>query len=539
MKKLILIIIFILSIINANVNINIINSVSSPYKNLISNIYALNANRYLWINNPSNLQKAVNALNNGYYNYKNKALNRAKITQLLYALDAGTLSEYNKAKLDILVTDAYIKLLKFIRVGDVNWALVKRKMKSLRSSHDIRATWEIHTKGMPSAKTILSYIQSGRVNTLLSQSIGLKNRYKSYIDILQYYRKIPEFKKVPYGKIIKYGGRDKRIYQIKRRLTILGDFPRSGQMNRKYGRDLAYAIRKFRKRFNLRAGDYIDNKLIGYINLPKYYYIKKIIVNLDKTKLYPQSFESTYVEVNIPEFKMRFYQNGYEVFSSDAIVGRLERPTPIFSDKMEYVVVNPTWTVPENLVKRDLIPALKRDPNILEIAHIKAYQSGREVTPNLQKLFTYEHSKRSLPYQFVQKAGEDNALGRIKFMFPNKYAVYLHDTPEKGLFNHRYRYNSSGCMRINDPKGFYSVLKPYLKVNRDVESIISSGQTTRINLKHKIPVHIVYFTLEFENEAPKFLYDAYMYDKIIEESTAGNIKNYFEVPSVRLQEVRR
>jgi murein L,D-transpeptidase YcbB/YkuD len=539
MRKIFLILIAAFSFSYANVSGNIINSISTPYSNLISNIYALNGNKYLWINNPTRLQKAVNALSNGYFNYKNKPLNRAKITQLLYALDAGSLDEYNKAKLDILVTDAYIKLLKFIRVGDVNWSLVKQKMNSLRDSHDIRATWEMGLKGMPSAKTILSYIQSGRINSLLAGSIGLKDRYKSFIDILQYYRKIPEFKKVPFGKIIKYGSRDKRIYQIKRRLKILGDFPRNASITRKFDKNLAYAITKFRKRFNLRAGNYIDNKLIGYINLPKSYYISKIIVNLDKTKLYQSRFENLYVEVNVPEFRMRLYKNGTEHFSSDAIVGRLDRPTPIFNDKLEYVVVNPTWTIPENLVKRDLIPALKNDPTVLETAHIKAYQGGKEVTPNLEKLFTYEHSKRSLPYQFVQKPGEDNALGQVKFMFPNKYAVYLHDTPHKGLFNHRYRYNSSGCMRINDPKGFYNTLSPYLKVNRDIDSAIASNKTIRVNLKRKIPVHIVYFTLEFENGSPKFLYDAYMYDKIIEESTAGNVKNYFEVPAVRLQEVRR
>ncbi len=539
MKVLFITLILFSSLLFSGVSSAIVDSIKTPYHSLIKQIYSLNGNQYLWINNPTNLAKASNAFNNGYYNYKNKPLHRARITQLLYALDSGSLSEYNKAQLDVLVTDAYIKLLKFLRVGDVDWNLVKQKMKLLKSQHDIHAVWEMNVKSMPSAQTILNYIQTGRVNALLSQSIGLKDRYKSYIDILQYYRKIPEFRKVKYGSIIKYGRRDKRIYQIKRRLTLLGDFPRSGTINGRYDRDLAYAIRRFRKRFNLRGGDYIDNKLLAYINLPKSYYINKILVNLDKTKLYPSRFENLYVEVNVPEFLMRLYQNGVEVFSSKAVVGRLDRPTPIFSDKLEYIVVNPTWRVPENLVKKDLIPALKSNPNLLEIAHIKAYQGGREVTPNLEKLFTYEHSKRHLPYQFVQTPSADNALGLIKFMFPNKYSVYLHDTPDKGLFNNKYRYNSSGCMRLNNPFGFYNALKPYLREQKDIDSLLNSGKTTRINLSQKIPVHIVYFTLEFENGAPKFMYDAYMYDKIIEESTIGNIKRYFEVPAVRLREVKK
>ncbi len=538
MKKIVLLLLLSLVSLFGSVNLSVLNGINTPYKNLISQLYRLNGGEYLWLNNPSNLEKATKAFENGYYNYKNKPLHRNEITRLLYAYDSGALSSLQKDRLDILVTDAYLRLLKFIRVGDVDWNLVKKKLKDLKREHDIHAIWEMHVKGMPSAQTIYSYIRSGRVNTLLSASVGLQERYKAYIDILQYYRKIPEFRKVPYGSIIKYRHRDKRVYQIKRRLLLLGDFPRNGSINRTFDRDLLYAIRRFRKRFNLRGGDYIDNKLIGYINLPKSYYIKKIIVNLDKTKLYPPSFGNTYIEVNIPEFKMRFYENGYERFSSDIVVGRLDRPTPIFSDQLEYIVANPTWSIPEHLVKKDLIPALKNNPNLLEEVNIKAYQGRKEVTPNLQRLFSYENSKRALPYHFVQQPGPLNALGHVKFMFPNKYAVYLHDTPNKGLFSNKYRYNSSGCMRLSDPDGLYSVLMPYMRNPQDIGSLVARGETVRIGLRQKIPVHIVYFTLEFENEAPKFMYDAYMYDKIIEESTAGHKKYHFEVPAVRLREVK-
>ncbi|HHD81480.1 MAG TPA: hypothetical protein ENK99_07850 [Campylobacterales bacterium] len=156
----------------------------------------------------------------------------------------------------------------------------------------------------------------------------------------------------------------------------------------------------------------------------------------------------------------------------------------------------------------------------------------------MEKLFSYEHSKRALPYHFVQQPGPLNALGHVKFMFPNRYAVYLHDTPNKGLFSNKYRYNSSGCMRLGNPDGLYSVLKPYMRSARSINSLLESQKQFRVSLKQKIPVNIVYFTLEFESGAPKFLYDAYMYDKIIEESTEGNVKYHFEVPAVRLQEVK-
>ncbi len=539
MKKILFIIITIFSLAYSQVSQSIINSLNSPQRALVEQLYAQNGYNYLWVGHPSKLAKATNALSNGYYNYKNKELHRTEITRLLYALDAGGLDAYNTSKLDVLITDAYLRLLHFIRIGDVNWGLVKQKIASLRSQYNTKAVWEMHIKSMPSASTILKYIQQNRVNALLMQSVGQKERYKSFIDILQYYRKIPEFRKVPYGSIIKYGSRDRRIYQIKRRLRLLGDFSRAGHINRKFDRELAYAIQRFKKRFNLRGGNgYIDNDLLAYINLPKSYYLNKIIVNLDKTKVFLPNFGSTYVEVNVPEFKMRFYQNHQEVFSSDVVVGMLTRPTPIFDDYLEYIVVNPTWTVPNSLIREDLIPAIKKYPNVFQIAHLKAYQGGREVKPNLQKILALEGTHRNSPYRIVQQPGPENALGQVKFMFPNKYSVYLHDTPEKGLFRNKYRYNSSGCMRLEDPRGFMNMLLPYTNSRyTSASDAINTGKTIRIPLKHKIPVHIVYFTLEFENGAPKFLFDAYMYDKMVEESTAGNIKYGFEVPAQRLQEV--
>ncbi len=543
MKRVLTVLILLFIGLNAQqVAISAINNLRSPQQALVQELYALNNYNYLWLGqeNASKLAKATNALSNGYYNYKNKPLHRTEITQLLYSLDSGSLDAYNTSRLDVLITDAYVRLLHFIRIGDVDWNLVRQKIHNLRSQYDIHAVWELKVKRMPSASTILQYIKQNRVNALLMDSVGQKQRYKPFIDILQYYRKIPEFRKVPYGSIIRYGRRDRRIYEIKRRLLVLGDYPRNAPINRKFDKYLAYAITKFRKRFNLRQGNYIDNDLLAYINLPKSYYIHKIIVNLDKTKVFLPNFGSTYIEVNIPEFKMRFYQNGVETFSSNLVVGMLTRPTPIFDDYLEYIVINPTWTVPESLIKKDLIPILKTHPNVFQIAHLKAYQGGREVKPDIQKLLAIEGTHRNSPYTIVQQPGPQNALGQIKFMFPNKYSVYLHDTPEKGLFNNKYRYNSSGCMRLEDPRGFFNVLLPYTNSQyASASDAIATGKTFKIRLRQKIPVHIVYFTLEFENGAPKFMYDAYMYDKIVEESTAGNIKYGFEMPAVRLREIGR
>ncbi len=156
-------------------------------------------------------------------------------------------------------------------------------------------------------------------------------------------------------------------------------------------------------------------------------------------KLYPHSFESKYIEVNVPEYKMRLYSAGKSIFDSDVVVGRIDRPTPIFSGKMSYMVLNPTWTIPDNLIKKDLIPMLKKNPNYLKEHNIHIYKGKKEVNIDFEELFSYEHSETPIPYRFVQFPSPNNALGRVKFMFPNKYAVYLHDTDHRDLFTSRYR----------------------------------------------------------------------------------------------------
>ncbi len=214
MKRVLTVLILLFIGLNAQqVAISAINNLRSPQQALVQELYALNNYNYLWLGqeNASKLAKATNALSNGYYNYKNKPLHRTEITQLLYSLDSGSLDAYNTSRLDVLITDAYVRLLHFIRIGDVDWNLVRQKIHNLRSQYDIHAVWELKVKRMPSASTILQYIKQNRVNALLMDSVGQKQRYKPFIDILQYYRKIPEFRKVPYGSIIRYGRRDRRI----------------------------------------------------------------------------------------------------------------------------------------------------------------------------------------------------------------------------------------------------------------------------------------------------------------------------------------
>ncbi|WP_292663285.1 L,D-transpeptidase family protein [Nitratifractor sp.] len=526
--------------------------VSSPYRETLTQLYALTKDRPLWVGpeNGARFSALMRLLDNPLYNYQNRNFNRNEIKYLSFSLDNGGVSEAQRpkvlARLDVLMSDALLHLLHFVRVGDVDWALVRQKLARLKETQDVQAVWEIHPRKMPDAKALLKIIQSGGLRSYLRQSLPLERRYRDLIAILHKYRRMPDFPRLHEGRRLEIGDSDDRIAQIKRMLMFFGDYPARGSVDSMFDRRLAQAVRSFRRRFKLPPGESIDNKMIHYLNTPRSEYLRKIVVNIEKLKLYPHRWEPVYVEVNVPEYKMRFYRNDQTLFESDVVVGRIDRPTPIFDSRMTYMVLNPTWTIPDNLVRRDLIPMLKKNPKYLSEHNIHVFTSYKpdapEVELDFQKLFSYEHDRRPIPYRFVQFPSETNALGRVKFMFPNKYSVYLHDTDNKKLFGYRYRVFSSGCMRVEKPFDFMDILLQYTRrhySSDQIQEILASNRPTTILLKRPIPVHIVYFTVRREHGKDLFLYDIYLYDQIIWESMPGHKKATFRVPAKRLDPLHK
>jgi len=557
LKKFILaILLMIATSINANADIsaNIKSGLNSylkgNFKNSVKAIYESNNHQAIWVGEANTKRFSVlfDALGDPLFNYKYKNFNQDTIIDLSFNIDAGVYSGSQMsnalAKLDILLTKSYIELIHFIKIGDVDWNLVQRKMAGLKASQDVHAVWEIHPKSMPSIDSITDSI-GGNIKKYLISLIPQERQYRSLISLLDKYRNMPKFKKITYGKLLKPRRMDDRIRSIKKLLQFTGDFPKSSSTGTGYSSDLSKAISRFKERFNLAKGNYIDNKVINYLNTTKEEYVKKILVNLDKLKLYPKAFESTHIEVNVPEFRLRYSEHGDTIFQSDIIVGRIDRPTPLFSNNIKYMVLNPTWTITDNLIKKDLIPVLKKDPDYLKNHNIYVFTSykkdAKPVQPNLKKLFKYEHSKRAVPYRFVQYPSEKNALGRVKFMFPNKYAVYLHDTDNKSLFKYRYRVYSSGCMRVQKP---FELMNTLLKSTNTgyseakTKKIFATNKPTNIRLKRAIPVHMVYQTVKRSGGKDYFLYDVYMYDQIVWESSAGHRKSTFKVPKQRLTNIK-
>ncbi len=525
------------------------NRIKGKNKSIIENIYNQNDYQILWVgdNNKNRTSHLIRALNNPLFNYKNISFEQKKISRLFYFLDNGEIDKNKRAnvyaRLDLLLTSSIVKLVRFIVQGDVDWALVQKKLHALKENNDITAVWEMKPKNFPNQDKLIEAIKNDDIYNYLSSLLPMDKRYKKLIKLLKLYRLMDTFPKLQYSnKNLKLGDRAYRIGNIKRRLQISGDYPKFAKIDNIFNKTLENAVKTYQKRYLIKVTGIIDKITTYYLNQPASTNVQAIITNLDKTKLYPNHFENEYVEVNIPDFNLRYYKNGQMIKKMGVVVGRIDRPTPIFSNTIKYIVLNPTWTIPDNLIKRDLIHVLRKNPNYLKENNIHVFSGNKEIEITQDMLDPYEHNDKYVPYRFVQFSGDNNALGRVKFMFPNKYAVYLHDTDNKSLLSRRYKVYSSGCMRVAKPFELASIILEHAKGSYDkekIDEIIETNKPTTIRLKKSIPIHIIYFTVYEENGLAYFKNDIYLYDKIIEESTFNNRKETFTVPKKRLISIRK
>lgn len=518
-------------------------------KPIIQNIYAKTGHKPLWIGSKNTIKTShlIQALNDPLFNYKNKSFDQKSIKRLFFLLDNGEVSQKKQAavyaRLDLILTSSMVRLVRFIVEGDVDWNLVQEKLNNLEESDDITATWEMSPKAFPDQKKLISAIKNDHIYAYLTSLLPMEKRYKKLVKLLKDYRVMDKFPKIKYGnKSLKVGNSSSRVKEVKKRLQISGDYPKSAPINSKFDETLRRAIMTYQKRYLLKVTGMIDRTTTYYLNQPAKNNIQAIITNLDKTKLYPKQFEKEYIEINIPDFNLRYYQNYKKVMKKGIVVGRIDRPTPIFSNSIRYMVLNPTWTIPDNLIKRDLIPVLRENPMYLEENNIHVFKGKKEIEVTQEMLDPYEKSEKNVPFRFVQFPGETNALGRVKFMFPNKYATYLHDTDNKSLLSRRYKIYSSGCMRVEKPFDLVDILLEHAKRSYSqskIDKILESNKPTTISLKRAIPIHMIYFTVYEEDGLAYFKNDIYLYDKIIEESVEGNKKSTFTIPEKRMISVKK
>jgi L,D-transpeptidase YcbB len=325
----------------------------------------------------------------------------------------------------------------------------------------------------------------------------------------------------PTGPLVKPGQRDSRIPDLRTRLVDSGLLdPEDGIVadeNRELlDKPLAIAIKAFQKQNKLKATGLLDANLVKVLNAdPSIDQRNKLIVNMERMRWLPASLGDRYVFVNQPGFYAQVIDNGVEVWKTKVIVGKPLTQTPAFSDEFETVVFNPSWGLPQSILINEYLGKLRRDPGYFDKIGYKVVNASGQLVASRNVDWYSVGPNSGIGVQ--QPPGRDNALGELKFLFPNKHDVYMHDTPTRKLFGDTVRAYSHGCVRVENPREFAHVLLGW-----DPEKIaanIESGESTTTRIPRKTKVHITYFTAwPDDNGAVHFYSDIYERDKTMLEA---------------------
>jgi L,D-transpeptidase YcbB len=421
------------------------------------------------------------------------------------ALADGSLS-LDVATRDLLLTDSLVRLT-------YHYALGKLEPKDLASSWNFKhKVPEIDPVDWLGQVTEKGGIAAGLANL---KPVG--PMYANLVAALARYRALAAaggWEAVAEGPTLRRGESGPRIVQLRRRLQAEGDLT-AGTVSRPdyFDESLEQAVTQFQRRHRLDTDGAVGKKTLAALNVPVEQRIGQILVNLERARVL-QDIPPTAVIVDIAGFEVSYFRDGRRLLRSRAQVGKPFRTTPVFGDSIRYVVFNPTWTVPPSILVNDVLPAVKRDPGYLASRNMQVLTMAGEVV-NPASVNWRAYPARGFPYMIRQRPGPNNALGRIKVMFPNEHMVYLHDTPSKDLFNRSERTFSSGCIRVEKIEQLVELLldEPQRWDRAAIDAAVDSLRTRKVSLPTPVPIYLVYWTVEVEEDgAVHFKHDPYDQD---------------------------
>ena len=421
-------------------------------------------------------------------------------------LSATDINSTQAARLDLILSDAFLTYARDLYYGKLN-------------PEELHEFWGISRKEKDFVALLKQGIENNEIIAILED---LKPSHQVYRDLkksLAEYKDVQaeetSSKKISHGELIKPGESDPRINAIAKRLRELNGFKAdtSGTGN-VYSEELVEAVKKFQQSKSIQTDGIIGNSTIDELNKgPKDIY-NQILANLERWRWYPRDLGDHYILINIPNFKLAVVKDGDTIRQHNVIAGAKARQTPIFSDTINHLVINPTWTVPPTIKSKDIIPKMAADQSYSQKNNMTVTSTtGEQVDPSSVDW----NSPDARNYTFTQRAGPSNPLGRVKIMYPNKYLIYLHDTPAKSLFSQTQRAESSGCVRVENAIDLAS----YVVENQDewtqdrIQEIINSGETTTVEVDRPIQVHHFYWTAWRAGNKTVVINDVYDLDKQI------------------------
>jgi L,D-transpeptidase YcbB len=416
-----------------------------------------------------------------------------------------------QASFDAALTQSIMQYISDLRVGRVNPKHLKVDIDVQSKKYDLP---EFIARQVVSAGNIQSVLD--QIEPPYAGYRRIENTLKQYLDLAAK----GDGAKVPAGtRTIAPGDTYAGTADLAARLQLLGDFPQGGSFD-SYSGALVEGVKHFQARHGLAADGKLDAATLRELNTPLSERVQQIDDALERWRWMPTEFQQPPVLVNIPEFRLRAYSDDHRLaFSMNVVVGKAApTQTPVFTDDIKFIVFRPYWNVPPGILRRTVIPGILKSSGYLARERFEVTDSsGKLVSPNDDLVA----GLRSGKYFVRQKPGPTNALGLIKFMFPNTYSVYLHSTPSTELFSRSRRDFSSGCIRLEKPAELASfLLRNQLDGQQPwtlelVQNAMDSGRDNRqVNLTMKIPVLILYVTAVAEEDGTvHFFDDIYGHDK--------------------------
>lgn len=399
-----------------------------------------------------------------------------------------SLNRFEKSYLDLAYTDAFFSLLKQTVHGKVN-------------PNKYYSDWVAPQRQLDFNQLLLAALNEENVAQTFAENIPNNSYYIGIKEAILAYEKLPK------DTLLNISLSD--VSRIKMKLNYYSD-ANFIYFNHDSNDEFKEGLKKFQKRHGIYPSGNITDETLACLNVSKEKRLQQLRVNLERARWFYQDLGTNYVLVNLPECKLFLYENGNLIETHDVIIGKNDRRTPVLSSTFSNLVINPTWTVPPTILKNDLIPSASANRGYFASHRMTIYdKKGKVVLPSDWNPLEFKN------YRYVQKPGAGNALGLIKFDFPNAHSVYLHDTNNRSMFDQKKRNLSSGCVRVKDP---FELAMRILEIEGSdytrakLDTLVAHKKTKIIPLKKKVNVHQLYWTAWKDDQGVQFRNDIYSLD---------------------------
>ncbi|SFV50728.1 Peptidoglycan-binding domain 1 [hydrothermal vent metagenome] len=431
------------------------------------------------------------------------------------------ISDHNKIiQYELKIAKLYQAYMSHLLYGNIDWKRFQRDLKR----HHPNGAWVVHNILSSPESLLIESLKSKTLNHAFKEAKPLFPLYDRMLKALDRYQSIVDaggWEELGDFADLKPNMRSAIVPKLVERLKREGDYnatiPREDPTL--YDQALLDAVVRFQERHGLVAQGYIGKMTKEALSESAEHKVSRIKLNLDRLKWLKREDERYHIYVNIPAFEMYLFDGREIIESMGVIVGRSGHETPIFYGKVRTIVLNPYWRIPSSIIRHELIPKLQKDPSYTHKKKIEIHTGYSEHSPLVDphSVNWHKYGKRIPPYKFMQTPGSFNALGKVKYLFPNPYSVYMHDTNERYLFEKQKRALSHGCIRLHKP---FKLLESFSQIDKRIDYqkskiILEENKKTPLRLANSIPIDTLYLTSWADKDGRvEFRNDIYGYDEM-------------------------